>query len=86
MIVTHLDINNQTIRTGIGYEQSMIEIPLLWIICGNSGHAKQNCLKYRVNCKKNKTRGTSKIVQRNMYTQRKTNLSKWAHRDLIHSF
>ena len=63
----------------------MIGNSLLCIICVNSGHSKENCLKYRFTAE-NKTKGTCKVVQRNMYTQRKTNLPKSAHRDLIHPF
>ena len=47
MIVTHLGKNTRNIRTGIGYEQPMIGNSLLCIICVNSGHSKENCLKYR---------------------------------------
>ena len=85
MIVTHLGKNTRNIRTGIGYEQPMIENSLLCIICSNSGHSKENCPKYRVSVEK-KARGIYKTVQRNRYTQRKNNLPKWAHRDLIHPF
>ena len=52
MIVTYLGNNTRNIRTGIGYEQPMIENSLLCIICGNSGHIKKNCLKYRVSAEK----------------------------------
>ena len=73
MIVTYLGNNTRNIRTGIGYEQPMIGNFLLCIIGCNSSHSKENCSKYRVTAE-NKARGTYKIVQRNMYTQRKTNL------------
>ena len=85
MIVTHLGNNTRNIRTGIGYEQPMIGNFLLCIIGCNTSHSKENCPKCRVTAE-NKARGTYKIVQRNMYTQRKTNLPKSAHRDLIHPF
>ena len=55
------------------------------IISGISVHSKQYCPKYKASAENN-ARGTYKTVQRNMYTQRKNNLPKWAYRDLIHPF
>lgn len=63
----------------------MIGNSLLCDICGNSGHSKESYPKYRVTAE-NKARETYKTVQRNKYTQRKTNLPKWTYRDLIHPF
>ena len=75
MVVTHLGNNNRNIRTGIGYEQPMIENSLLCIICGNLGHSNKNCLKYRVSAE-NKARGIYETVQKIRYIPRKSSLPK----------
>ncbi|KAG5620342.1 hypothetical protein H5410_005560 [Solanum commersonii] len=36
IIVSHLGNNHRNIKTGIGFDQSRIDNPLLYIICGNS--------------------------------------------------
>ena len=55
------------------------------IICGNSGHSKQYCPKYKATGE-SKTKGTHDTVQTNMYILKKDSLSKWALRDLIYPF
>ena len=86
MIVTHLGNNNRNIKTGIGYEQPINGNPTFCIVCGNSGHSKQYCPKYKMTTEEDNPTRTYITVQRNRYIPRKNSLPNWARRNLIHPF